>query len=162
MNDTPDFDDDTPRASPEIQETYEAALGRFLLVFNRIDTLLSECLSRMLVALKRDDLVGRCTRTDFAFKLLLLDLLKSSTKSNVMADVPIDLMKQLARDRNILAHGHFDQNPFDGSYEVVTTRVRVEYSAAQLDDLAIKAKIAWKALRQVQAYFDFDDGHAGP
>lgn len=113
MNDTPDVDDDTPWASPEIQEAYEAALGRFLLVFNRIDNLLSECLGRMLVALKRNDLVKRCTRTDFAFKLLVLDLLKSSTQGKVLEKVPIDLMKQLSRDRNILAHGHFDQNPFD-------------------------------------------------
>src|SRR5579871_3414523 len=148
MNETPDYedDDDTPWASPEIQEAYEAALGRFLLAFNRLDDLMSEVIGRMLHALKRDDLVTRCTPKNFAFKLLILDLLKTSTEGKVLADVPIDLMKQVAGERNVLAHGHFDQNPFDGTYKVVTTRVRKEYPVSVLDALTSKADKAWDAL----------------
>lgn len=154
MSETPDYDcgDDTPWASPEIQNGYEAALGRFLLAFNRLDNIISEVISTMLHALKRDDLVVRCTHKDFAFKLLVLDLLKTSTEGKVLADVPIDLMKQVAGERNVLAHGHFDQNPFDGTYEVVTARVRTEYPVSRLDDLTSKADVAWDLLRYVDAY----------
>jgi hypothetical protein len=158
MPEAPDYDDDgAPWASPEIQEAYEAALGRFLLAFNRLDNLMSEAIGRMLNALKRDDLIVRCTHKDFAFKLLILDLLKTSTEGKVLADVPIDLMKQVAGERNILAHGHFDQNPFDGTYAVVTTKVRAEYSVERLDDLTNKAGRAWEALRYVDAHYDFSD-----
>lgn len=150
-------DDDIPWASPEIQEAYEAALGRFLLVFNRLDNLLSEVIGMMLHALKRDDLVVRCTRKDFALKLLVLDLLKTSTEGKVLADVPIDLMRQVAGERNVLAHGHFDQNPFDGTYEVVTTKVRAEYPVARLNDLSSKTENAWEALRYVDAFYAFSD-----
>jgi hypothetical protein len=154
---TEDDEDDTPWASPEIQEAYEVALGRFLLAFNRLDILLSEVIGTMLRALKRDDLVVRCTHSDFAFKLLVLDLLKTSTEGKVLADVSIDLMKQVAGERNVLAHGHFDQNPFDGTYAIVTTKISAEYPVARLDDLTIKANTAWDALRYVGGYYAFSD-----
>lgn len=161
MSDTPDYedDDDTPWASPEIQEAYEAALGRFLLAFNRLDNLMSEVIGMILHALKRDDLVVRCTHKEFSFKILVLDLLKTSTegKVQVLADVPVDLIRQIAGERNVLAHGHFDQNPFDGTYEVVTTKVRAEYPVSRLDDLTRKADTAWDALRYVEAYYDFSE-----
>lgn len=157
MNEPIEDDDDTPWASPEIQKNYEAALGRFLLAFNRLDNLLYEIIGTMLRALKRDDLVRRCTHTNFDFKLFVLDLLKTSTEGKVLADVPIDLMKTVGGERNVLAHGHFDQNPFDGAYEVVTFKVRAEYPVARLDGLTRKADTAWEALRYVEAYYAFSD-----
>jgi hypothetical protein len=36
------YDDQPPWASPEIQQAYEAALGKFILSFNRLDNLLTE------------------------------------------------------------------------------------------------------------------------
>jgi hypothetical protein len=157
MSETPDDSDEPPWASPAIQEAYEAALGRFLLSFNRLDNLLSEVIEVVLEQLGRQELIARCTHKDFALKLLVLDLLKTSTEGKPLADIPIDVMRQVAGERNVLAHGHFDQNPFDGTYEVVTTKVRAEYSVERLDDLSAKADEAWNALRYVDAYYSFKD-----
>jgi hypothetical protein len=39
-------DDEVPWASPEIRQSYEAALGCFILEFNRIDNLLGKIIAR--------------------------------------------------------------------------------------------------------------------
>jgi hypothetical protein len=111
-------DDDVPWASPEIRQQYESALGRFILAFNELADLLTEIIETTLERLDRSDLIKVCTQQNFALKLLPLDLLISSHEGAAIADVPITLMKQVAGERNTLAHGHFDQNPFDGSYLV--------------------------------------------
>jgi hypothetical protein len=124
---------------------------------NRLDNPLSDVIRMVLGALRRDDFTGQCTRKDFAFKLLVLDLLKTSTDGKVLADVPIDVMRQVAGERNVLAHCHFDRNPFDGTYEVVTTKVRAEYPVNRLEDLTRKTDEAWYALRHVEDYYAFSD-----
>lgn len=80
--------------------------------------------------------------------------MKSSREGTAIADVPIPLMKQIARERNTLAHGHFDQNPFDGSYDIVVKNVRASYSAERLDGLTDKADKALHALRYASAAHD--------
>src|SRR5271169_91526 len=59
-------DDDVPWASPEIQQNYEAALGRFMLAFNRLDNILGEILSTVLTRLGRDDIINDCVYRDFS------------------------------------------------------------------------------------------------
>ena len=56
-----------------------------------------------------------------------------------------------------MAHGHFDQNPFDGSYDVVAKNVRANYPVESLDALTEKATKAWEMLRDSQLYFHFKD-----
>ncbi len=64
--DATEFDDDgVPWASPEIQTAYEAALGRFMLAFNRLDNLLTVVVSLVLQENGRADLIGACTGRDF-------------------------------------------------------------------------------------------------
>jgi hypothetical protein len=150
-------DDDVPWASPEIRQQYEAALGRFILAFNELDNLLTEIIETTLERLDRRDLVKACIQQNFALKLLTLDLLKSSREGTAIADVPIPLMKQIAGERNTLAHGHFDQNPFDGSYDIVVKNVRASYSAERLDGLTEKADKALRALQCASAVYDFSD-----
>lgn len=150
-------EDEVPCASPEIRLSYEAALGRFILAFNQVDNLLTEIIETVLLRLGREDLVKVCTGRDFSNKLFILDLLKSSTEGAGIKDAPIELMRQIARERNVLAHGHFDQNPFDGSYDVVAKNMRANYPVERLDALTEKAKKAWDALRYSQAYFEFSD-----
>lgn len=146
-----------PWASPEIRLAYEAALGRFILAFNQLDNILTETVETVLLRLNRNDLVKSCTGRDFSFKLFVLDLLRSSTEGTGIKDAPIELMRQIAGERNVLAHGHFDQNPFDGSYSVVAKNVRASYPVERLDALTAKAAKAWERLRYSQAYFDFGD-----
>ena len=152
-----DDDDEVPWASPEIRQEYEAALGRFMLAFNELDNLLTEIIETTLERIGRSDLIKACTQQHFALKLLALDLLKSSQEGAAIADVPIPLMKQVAGERNTLAHGHFDQNPFDGSYDIVVKNVRASYSVERLDGLTEMADKALQALRHASAVYDFSE-----
>jgi hypothetical protein len=111
-----DDDYDPPFASPEIQESYEAALGRFIVAFNQMDNLLSRIIETVVKRLGRADLVGACTHRDFSHKALVLDLLKWSPEGHVLRDISTEDMRQIAGERNHLAHGFFDQNPFSGEY----------------------------------------------
>lgn len=157
MTDEARDEDDVPWASPEIRQEYEAALGRFILAFNELDNLLTEIIEATLERLDRSDLVKACKQQNFALKLLTLDLLKSSREGAAIADVPIPLMKQVAGERNTLAHGHFDQNPFDGSYDIVVKSIRASYSAERLDGLTVMADKALQALRHASAVYDFSE-----
>jgi hypothetical protein len=151
-------DDDIPWASPEIQESYEAALGRFILAFNRVDNLLTEIIEIVLKRLGRGDLIKDCTRRDFSLKLLTLDLLKASSERAGISDVPVESMRQIAGERNTVAHGHFDQNPFSGEYDLVgKNSTRAQYSVERLNALTEKATNAWNALRFSSAYYAFND-----
>jgi hypothetical protein len=154
---SPFDDDDTPWASPEIRANYEAALGRFILAFNQIDNELTDVIETVLRRLKRDDLVTACTKRDFSNKLLVLDLLKSSAEGDGIRSISMAAMREVAGERNRLAHGHFDQNPFDGSYDVLTRNVRSTYSAEMLDRLTEKADRCWDELRHASAYYEFSD-----
>jgi hypothetical protein len=154
----PDDDDDIPWASPEIQANYEAALGRFILAFNRLDNLLTEIIETVLERLNCKDLIKECTRREFSHKLLVFDLLKTSSEGGGIKDVSVQPMRDIARERNTLAHGHFDQNPFDGTYDVVTKNsIRSQYSVEALDALTEKATKAWDKLRFPSAYYAFSD-----
>lgn len=157
QRDSLDDDDDVPWASPEIKANYEAALGRFILAFNQLDNLLTEIIETVLRRLKRDDLVKACSQRDFSNKLLILDLLKSSTVAHGIKDVSVVAMRTVAGERNKLAHGHFDQNPFDGSYDVVSKNIRSWYSVEMLDGLADKANGCFDELRYSSAYYEFSD-----
>ena len=150
-------DDSVPWASPEIRQQYEAALGRFILAFNELDNLLTEIIETILERLDRRDLIKACAQRNFALKVLTLDLLKSSREGAAIANVPITLLKQVAGERNTLAHGHFDQNPFDGSYDIVVKNVRASYSAERLDGLTVMAEKALQALRYASAAYDFSE-----
>jgi hypothetical protein len=156
-NVSPFDDDDTPWASPEIRANYEAALGRFILAFNQIDNELTDVIETVLRRLKRDDLVTACTKRDFSNKLLVLDLLKSSAEGDGIRSISMAAMREVAGERNRLAHGHFDQNPFDGSYDVVTRSVGSTYSAEMLDRLTEKANRCWDELRHASGYYEFSD-----
>jgi hypothetical protein len=111
MTEDSDSDDDTPWASPEIRTNYEAALGRFILAFNQIDNQLTDIIETVLRRLKRADVINACTKGDFSHKLLVLDLLKHTTEGQGIQRVSVEAMRQVAGERNRLAHGHFDQNP---------------------------------------------------
>ena len=149
------FDEDgVPWASPEIQKDYEAALGRFLLAFNRLDNLLTKMIGIILRKLNRADLVESCTKASFAQKTLTLDLLKQSTEGHTIASVSIKTMKDVAGHRNIVAHGHFEQNPFSGEYEIVGKSSH-QYTPEQLDAQAEKATEVWMSLRNAEAHYEF-------
>jgi hypothetical protein len=150
-------DEDIPWASPEIRESYEAALGRFMLAFNAVDNLLTEVIETVLTRLQRTELIKQCTKQNFALKLLVLELLKASSEGDGIANIAIEPMRELAIHRNKVAHGHFDQNPFDGTYEVISKNVPHDYPTEKLDSLTAAAEAAIGALRHAEAVYDFKD-----
>ena len=143
--------------SPETRASYEVALGRFILAFNDVDDLVTKLIRLVLWKLGRDDLFGRCVEKDFAHKLFVLDLLKSSTEGAGVAGAPVELLKTLAGERNLLAHGYFDENPIDGSYEIMGKKGKAgHYPVERLNGLVEQARQARQALRSCEAFYHFD------
>ncbi len=133
-----------------------------MLAFNRLDNLLTVVVSLVLQENGRADLIGACTGRDFWLKILTLDLLKSSVGQRSIKNVPLALMREVAAHRNKVAHGHFDQNPFSGEYDIVVKNVSNNYSASDLDKLTAKTNQAWDALRYSEAFYHFTDVSAPP
>jgi hypothetical protein len=152
----PDFDEDgVPWASPEIQRDYEAALGRFIVAFNAVDNLLARVIETVLIKVGRMDLVKPCTEAGYSQKLLTLDLLKQSSAGRGIAEVPVALMHEVGAHRNKVVHGHFEQNPCSGEYEIIAKKAH-RYSPTDLDAQTAEAIKAWHALRHSDAFYAFD------
>jgi hypothetical protein len=155
MSDEQD-DDGVPWASPEIQQNYEVALGRFVLAFNELDNLLGKLIKTVLMRLGRQDLVEDCViRAGFGLRVRFLDLLKHSTQGEGLTRVPIASLGAIAQERNILVHGHFDQNPFDGSYRIIARRKTPFYSPERIDGLTEQATTAGGTLRSAEVFYAF-------
>jgi hypothetical protein len=120
-------DYDIPWADPAIRAEYEAALGRFILAFNEVDYRLSQVIGSELSERGRHDLAKTASKGPFAQRLETLEILVSSTKNGQLTSLPVAILRTLNGDRNILAHGHFDQNPFDGSYTLVLAAKARDY-----------------------------------
>jgi hypothetical protein len=86
-----------------------------------------------------------------------LDLLKSSTEGASLGDVSAEALNAIANERNRLAHGHFDQNPYSGEYDVVTKDKRWQYTVEKLDALSKRANDVWTSLRYAKAYYSFSE-----
>jgi hypothetical protein len=143
--------------APETRASYEAALGRFILAFNDLDDLVTKVMALVLSKLGRDDLFERCVERDFAHKLFVLDLLKTSTEGTGIADAPVELLRTLAGERNVLAHGYFDENPMDGSYEIVGKKMKARrFPLERLNGLFEQARLAREKLRFCEAFYHFD------
>jgi hypothetical protein len=54
----------------------------------------------------------------------VVELLRYSKEGEGLKYIPVPELRQIAGERNNLAHGHFDQNPYDGTYDVVTKSTR--------------------------------------
>ena len=148
---------DIPTADPQIQKDYEAALGAFLVTFNRIENITNEIIHLALYDSERPDILQHIKNDSFSRRLVTLDLLSLAFPRPFSRDL-IDKLRQLANARNRLAHGHFDQNPFDGEHTVVTSRnKRLTMPVTDIQSLTRRAEAAWDKLGYVEAFFWFDD-----
>ena len=112
-----DWEDEAePWADPEIQKGYQAALGEFIVTFNRLDAALTKIVRLALGDAGKLGLFPQIRAQGYGAKLQALELLQTSPSMVAIHGVPIDEMRKVAAIRNFLAHAHFDQNPFDGSY----------------------------------------------
>jgi hypothetical protein len=148
--------DDEPFADPQIQKDYEAALGEFLVAFNRIENIVGDVIILALNKAGREEVLGLMKGELFARKVLILDLV-SVHFPEVASWTLTSELRSLGSERNNLAHGHFDQNPFDGSYHVVTSQKRLKMPLEKIRKLTERAHKAYDQLRSSQAFFWFED-----
>lgn len=148
-----DDEDDIPWADPAIQTDYEAALGSFLVSFNRLENLIGDLLEESLAHLGRPDLYVVGDRLELKLRLFetVLLAIPRMHKPNFKA------AHDISGERNTLAHAHFDQNPYSGEYQIVTQRrKRVDMPVAKIRKLALQADRVIDDFRSCQAYLWFD------
>lgn len=156
-----DWDDETvPWADPGIQKGYQAALGEFIVTFNRLDAALTKILRLALGDAGKLGLLPQIRKQGYGAKLQALELLQVSPSMVAIHGVPIEDMRKIATIRNFLAHAHFDQNPFDGSYELVPPKSDKRPSERHLKEAAIRkwaerADKVCHSLRHSEAHYWF-------
>ncbi|MBY0334390.1 MAG: hypothetical protein K2X49_27350 [Acetobacteraceae bacterium] len=151
-------DDDIPWASPEIQRDYEAALGSFILAFNRVDHDLGVVLVQAFDQAGIEILAERFVRrAGFKERLELAKLFSQHPAGTYLKGICVDRLRVLSEHRNTLAHGHFDQNPFDGDFKIVERKKIKEYPAEQIQQLTREIDQIWDSIRLAEAQYIFAD-----
>ena len=146
------FDDDVPWADPNIRKDYEAALGRFILLFNELDYYVGSFVRAELDRRGQSQLYDK--GASFSQRLSLLGVLTSADTH--LPQVSVARLQSLNGDRNLLAHGHFEQNPFDGSYKVFFRQKYKDYPIARIERLADQMTDALEQFRLAEAVRDFE------
>jgi hypothetical protein len=160
-NDHNDIDEDITWADPAIRTAYEAALGRFILAFNEADYRLSQVIAAELAKCGHAGLAETATKGTFAQRLEKLELLVSSTKDPQLAALPVAKLRSLNANRNHLAHGHFDQNPYDGSYKLILAAKTRDYPISRIVDLGDELTQVVDYMRNTEILYMFEVLGAG-
>ena len=149
--------EDEPSADPDVKKEYEAALGAFLLAFNRVDNTVSDIIVLALKKAGREEIPRSIAEEDrFARKVQNLDLI-SLRFPEIASQSLIAELRTLGSERNNLAHGHFDQNLFGGGYDVVARQKRLEVSVEKIRMLAERAEKVYHQVRRFEAYYWHED-----
>jgi GNAT superfamily N-acetyltransferase len=156
------YDETQPWADPEIQRGYQAALGEFIVTFNRLDAGITNLLRFALADIGKLELLPQLRGRGYGAKLQALELLQTSPSMKAIHGAPIDEMKKIAAIRNFLAHAHFDQNPYDGTYELVPPKSDKNPPERHLKEEAVRKwtgriKAASDHLRTCEAAYWFRD-----
>jgi hypothetical protein len=152
-----DWYDDIPSADPAIRKEYEAALGRFILAYNEVDYRLSKVIAIELSDRGNSGLGATAAKGGFTERIEKLEILVSSTTNRQLLAIPVAKLKSLNGDRNKLAHGHFDQNPYDGSYTVIQRAKARDYPVSKILDLTQELTGIIEILNTAEVMYDFDD-----
>lgn len=139
------FDDDDhygdiPWADPQIKKDYEAALGRLILSYNDVDLHLTRLIEECLKQLGNPKHLKKLATGSFLERWDNVRLLRAILPNMpLLQDVAFKELHELNELRNIVAHGHFEQNPFQGDYELITRKDRHEgFSAERLDSITTR------------------------
>jgi hypothetical protein len=156
----PDFDDDyddgyPPSADPAIRLNYEAALGRFILAHNEIDRHLTLLLEKVLDKLGNPTALKGFTSGMFKQRLDRLAILQAMPLDLRLRGLNIAEINELNEERNKIAHGHFEQNIYDGDYELITNKARFShYTAERLDALTERMMRQIMQLRPTVIFYE--------
>lgn len=164
MEANPDFDPDDydlPFADPQIRADYRDALGRFIMAHNEVDFWLTGILTKAVRMLAPDGGLDSMAMGDFSQRTANLTLLMKTAPHLGFGGMGNGRLGELNGTRNILAHGHFDQDPFDGTFEIVNRKHRslTERRLNNLDANSInaQAKELEDIAKHMSAVFDFID-----
>lgn len=157
--DIPDFDE--PIADPTIRAGYREALGRFIMAHNEVDFWMTGILSKAVSMLAPDGSLKSLALGDFASRVTNLTLLMKTAPHLALGNVGNGRLQELNGTRNILAHSHFDQNPWDGTFEVVKARHRslteTRLTNMNADSINKQAEELEEIAAHMSAVFDFID-----
>ena len=108
--DEPDFDE--PIADPAIR------------AHNEVDFWMTGILSKAVRMLAPDGGLANLALGDFATRATNLQLLMHTAPHLALGNVGDGRLHDRNGTRNVLAHSHFDQDPWDGTFEIVKARHR--------------------------------------
>jgi len=156
--DEPDFE---PIADPAIRAGYREALGRFIMAHNEVDFWMTGILSKAVRMLAPDGSLANLALGDFATRATNLQLLMHTAPHLALGNVGDGRLHELNGTRNVLAHSHFDQDPWDGTFEIVKARHRT-LTEKRLNNLNAEsinkgAKELERIASHMSAVFDFID-----
>lgn len=152
-----DDNDDVPWADPAIRVGYEAALGRLILGFNELDYYLTQLIDHCLDLRERPLELEHMTKGSFTARLNHLRTLNNRFPELKLRDLQFEELVALNELRNVVAHGHFDQNPFQGDYALIGKTHRDDFPAKRLDEITARLEEAANVIK-VQIWFsDLED-----
>jgi hypothetical protein len=113
---------EAPFANPAIRAEYQMALGRLILAHNEVDFWMSALLTKAAVKLAPDGSLGGLCEGQFAQRATNIILLMKVAPTLALGGVGNGRLLELNAARNLLAHGHFDQDPYEGTFAIVRLR----------------------------------------
>ena len=145
---------DIPEADPAIRRDYEAALGRLILAHNNIDRYVTLLIQSALARLGNPPEQKGLTTGSFMKRL---DALQKLSKNDALElnMINFDEIRDLNESRNILAHGHFEQDQFSGEYELITNRdTHADFSAERINSLTGRMLHQAKHLEAIHDFYN--------
>lgn len=159
-----DFDEswiDEPFADPAIREDYMKALGRLILAHNEVDFWISALLTKAVAKIEPEGALDGLTEGNFHQRATNLILLMNLAPQLPLGGAGKGRLLELNSFRNTLAHGHFDQEPYEGRFDVVRARRRgqnvkrvQDIDAAKINDGAKALEDIASHMRVVNDFFD--------
>lgn len=120
------FDDyeipEEPYADPAIRSGYQIALGRFIMAHNEVDFWMSAILEKAVQIIAPDNSLNHLAYGDFSTRAANLVLLMRVAPHLCLGGVGNGRLPELNGMRNALAHGHFDQDRYSGTFEIVNRK----------------------------------------
>lgn len=159
----PQFDD-VPWADPAIRTNYEAALGRLILAHNDVDLHLTRLIEECLKQLDNPKHLKKLATGSFIERWDNVRMLRAiRPEMTLLLGVDFKELHELNELRNIVAHGHFEQNPFQGDYELITRKQRHnDFSVTRLDTITARLTAQAEALKVSIWLNDLDDLDEAP
>ena len=162
-----DPDDGRSYADPWVRTDYEAALGRLVLAHNEVDHRLPKALERVTTRLSADNSLVHFARGTSDIRLRNLDLFQKATPASEPVKIDVGEMRRLNKVRSDVAHGHFAQDPFDGSFTLIgdgkgTGKTARDYTVTNLDEAAEDLSRIAATLRAHEAFVDFPPAYWSP